>query len=179
VVVHALGEGRQVVLLRKGGLADKGGLFELRGKEFFLYPTYEHQTASAIQPRHLKDYASILEDTKEKDQVPIQYYARVEEYAELSDLERLLMLRDEHIWSDQFVTQRFQYKAERPMQVLTVRVYRLPKPIVLDVVSFYRGCKSWVDLKAELSAEGAEPVLAEEAFRARAEEIRNLLGSDH
>lgn len=177
VVVQALSEGKQVLLFRKGGLADEDGTFHLRGKDFFLYPTYEHQNPSSIQSRFLKEYASILEDRKERERVGIGFHATVEELAEVSDLERLLALKDHHIWSDDFVKQRLLWKEGTPMQVLTVRVRRLPSPAVIDVEPAYRGCKSWVDLKLKLPTQGAEPVLSEEAFEAKAGEIRKVLAS--
>jgi len=177
VVIQALSEGRQIVLLRKGGLADKNGLFQLRGKEFFLYPTYEHQNQSFIQPRFAKEYAAILADREERERVELGFYATVEDVAEVSDLNKLLSLREYHIWSDDFVRQRFQWKEGTRMQVLTLRVRRLPRPHVIAVEPAYRGCKSWVDLKVELSADGAQPVLPEDAYRSKAEEIRKILGS--
>ena len=50
VVVRAVREGRQILLLRKGGLADENGVFQLKEREFFLYPTYEHQKAALLKP---------------------------------------------------------------------------------------------------------------------------------
>src|ERR1700755_1192312 len=40
-VVAALGSGEQVILIRKGGIADPK--FGLEAERFYLYPTYFHQ----------------------------------------------------------------------------------------------------------------------------------------
>src|SRR5689334_22817537 len=43
VVCAALASGRQIVLLRKGGIYEAAGEFELENREFLLFPTYLHQ----------------------------------------------------------------------------------------------------------------------------------------
>ena len=42
VVQRSLLEGHQIILLRKGGLIEETGDFDLRARQFLLYPTYEH-----------------------------------------------------------------------------------------------------------------------------------------
>src|SRR5207237_612582 len=37
------GEGRQAVILRKGGVSEAGGAFRVEHERFWLYPTYLHQ----------------------------------------------------------------------------------------------------------------------------------------
>ncbi|MGH9628683.1 MAG: DUF1802 family protein, partial [Bryobacteraceae bacterium] len=50
-VVSALGTGRQILLLRKGGIVEaRRGGFELRHHEFLFFPTYEHQHADSLKP---------------------------------------------------------------------------------------------------------------------------------
>ena len=48
--VHALLQGRQTVLLRKGGIHEKR--FVLRGSQFWLYPTVAHSHAGSTRPEH-------------------------------------------------------------------------------------------------------------------------------
>src|SRR5262249_58265871 len=48
--VHALLEGRQLVLLRKGGIGEKR--FELAAREFLLFPTVAHSHAQRVRPEH-------------------------------------------------------------------------------------------------------------------------------
>ena len=49
-VVRALGEGKQILLLRKGGIAEKGGEFRMEEPDFFLFPTFEHQDKTKLKP---------------------------------------------------------------------------------------------------------------------------------
>ena len=55
VVCRALEEGRQVVLLRKGGILEYRQGFEVKHEKFLMFPTFEHQSKDSLQP----DYAGI------------------------------------------------------------------------------------------------------------------------
>ena len=57
IVCKALEEGRQVILLRKGGIMEYKYGFEVKHSNFFLYPTYEHQSKESLQP----DYVNKLD----------------------------------------------------------------------------------------------------------------------
>ena len=48
VVCGALASGRQMVLLRKGGIYEAAGEFEVEHREFLLFPTYLHQNPQMI-----------------------------------------------------------------------------------------------------------------------------------
>src|SRR5262249_6242277 len=50
VICRALAEGRQALILRKGGIEEPGGEFRLASRRFWLYPTYVHQQGTAIKP---------------------------------------------------------------------------------------------------------------------------------
>src|SRR5919206_951628 len=49
VVCRALAEGRQSVVLRKGGIIEETRDFALVERRFLLYPTYEHQDLGSVQ----------------------------------------------------------------------------------------------------------------------------------
>ena len=49
VTVQALAQGRQVLLLRKGGIHEEGKDFRVVHPEFLLYPTYEHQREDLLK----------------------------------------------------------------------------------------------------------------------------------
>src|SRR3954468_20880087 len=48
-VCHALETGRQMVLLRKGGIYEAAGEFEVENPEFLLFPTYLHQNLKMLK----------------------------------------------------------------------------------------------------------------------------------
>src|SRR3712207_7295760 len=58
VVCRALEEGRQVLLLRKGGILEYRQGFKVKHDRFLLFPTYEHQSKDHLQA----DYADRLDD---------------------------------------------------------------------------------------------------------------------
>src|ERR1700733_10380188 len=49
-VCRALTEGRQMLLLRKGGIYESGGEFELEHRQFLFFPTYLHQNLKMLKP---------------------------------------------------------------------------------------------------------------------------------
>ena len=48
VICQALAEGRQSVVLRKGGIAEKTDEFQVEHTRFWLYPTYVHQQRDGV-----------------------------------------------------------------------------------------------------------------------------------
>jgi hypothetical protein len=57
VATRALEQGNTVLLLRKGGIHERGGVFTVAQSQVLLYPTYEHQ-----KPHLLKaEYADQVE----------------------------------------------------------------------------------------------------------------------
>ncbi len=50
VICQALALGRQALILRKGGIAESTGDFQLEQTRFWLFPTYAHQQHAGIKP---------------------------------------------------------------------------------------------------------------------------------
>ena len=50
VICRALAEGKQALILRKGGIAETGGEFAVEHTRFWLFPTYTHQQRDGIRP---------------------------------------------------------------------------------------------------------------------------------
>ena len=61
VVVRALATGRQVILLRKGGIEEEPGEFRVEHAEFFLYPTFEHQHRKYVLSEFLRVFDQAIE----------------------------------------------------------------------------------------------------------------------
>ncbi len=57
-VVLALEQGVHTVLLRKGGISEDTGNFNLDHSRFLLYPTFEHQKPQFLKPGHAHLYQS-------------------------------------------------------------------------------------------------------------------------
>ena len=78
-VCHALAAGIQSVILRKGGIAERGGSFHPEYSRFWLYPTYFHEPrAGGVRP----EYGSLL-DAAERDR-PTPGTVRLSHVAEVS-----------------------------------------------------------------------------------------------
>lgn len=177
VVVKALDEGKQLLLFRKGGIREEEREFRLRHTEFFLYPTYEHQDPCSLQESFHQDFYEAQKNHIAEDKVVISNWARVEEVFEAESLEQLHSLANEYIWSPRYVEQRYNWRKDKPLQVLLLRVYRLPNATTLDVIPEYRGCKSWVELEAEIPAADSRAVISDANFEQRAERIRSVFSS--
>ncbi|MFQ5997782.1 MAG: DUF1802 family protein [Candidatus Bathyarchaeia archaeon] len=174
-VVRALDEGKQALLLRKGGIAEKEQEFRLKHLRFLLFPTYEHQDETSFQPeyrRYIRESESLKLD---EDVIQLTNFATVEEVFELSALDRARALSKYHIWSDQFVKMKFNYRQEKPLNVMTLRVYRLPQSTPVKVTSKYRGCLSWINLDTPIPTNGSRPVLDDAQFSRVGTEIRECV----
>ena len=75
VVIDALARGRQVFLLRKGGIAEGRDGFELSHREFLFYPTWEHQQAGLIRPEFREDFERSRPPSP--NLVPVKYIGKV------------------------------------------------------------------------------------------------------
>ena len=177
VLVEALAQGKQLLLIRKGGIHDPETAFQLEEREFFLYPTLEHQQEDYVRPefRDLFSTEASAEGEKQPPRVSLQVYAGVAYEKRVKDPLALAGLEKFHIWSRHFLEERSRYKPELPIWILVLRAYRLPQPVQQIVRPEYAGCKSWVVLDREISLEGAQPVLDNRRFRTALEEINSRL----
>ena len=171
-VCEALAEGRQVVIFRKGGIAEGPGGFAPEHPSFWLYPTHLHQAQQG-----LRDEGPPPSPPADAGRVDLRALATVDaiHYVEsLSSLERLV---DEHAWSAETVRSRFSYR--RPgLWVLLVRVFVRPIPWSLPISPEQAGCRTWVDLAGPLPTDGMVPALGEADFRRRAGRVRAVLAGE-
>ncbi|SRR6266545_8274394 len=179
VVCHALLTGRQVVLVRKGGIHEARTGFRAEYDSFYLYPNTEHesleQLQSAARPR-LSPYGPPPQDT---GTVLLPGYCHVVDVVPIdpeSEPDRLRALEPLTIWSQPYFDLRLAYKPERPVYVLTLRAYCFPKPLAIPYLAAYGGCRSWVPLRTAVAAAPAEPALGDAAFQAQRRAVLETLG---
>ncbi len=175
VVVEALGAGAQILLLRKGGIKDPGGVFRVQHREFLLYPTWEHQEEALIRPEFRERYKAALHPPADSSRVTFRFYAGVGYEVPVKKASQLEGLEKHHIWQPEFFEKRLSYRPEEPMLALVLRVYRLPKPVHVPVEPAYAGCRSWVPLAQPVPVEGGEPLPDNRKFRDAIEEISSRL----
>lgn len=174
VVVEALACGRQLLIVRKGGIREEEGNFSFQHREFLLYPTTEHQKKEWIRP----EFLPLWDDTPapEAGSVLFQIYAGIAYTQLVRTANALEGLERYHIWTPDFFTSRMRYRPESPAVVALLRVYRLKSSLRHPVFPEYAGCKSWVPLKEAVSLEGAHPVVDNRRFRAALQEVSDRLG---
>ena len=173
VVCRALAQGRQILILRKGGIAEGPRGFEVTDRQFFLFPTYLHQAPESVVPEWRDQLAGCVDPAP--GTVSIAHYAVVSSWLRIASIEKLRALRGLHIWSDAQVEERFRRWSEESVVALMVRVYALPRPVVLESTPEYAGCKSWITLAEQVSLNGVVPVLDDEAFEQRLLELKRVV----
>jgi hypothetical protein len=172
VTCQALATGRQSVLLRKGGIHERGGRFEVEHNEFWLFPTRFHQDPEEIRADAQSLLQQAARDAPAPDSVRLSLYAVVDEVFELTDESLLPRLADLQILAAPTLLERFHYR--RPaLFVLAVRIYRRAEPITLDESPHFAGCRTWVDLEQDLTTDGLVPVLDDATHNERAIAIRS------
>lgn len=164
VICQALAEGRQALVLRKGGIAEDSGEFSLEHDRFWLFPTYVHQQQDGIKPEAVPLLEKVEAERPAKGLLRLSHYAEVEGVYHVLDVVGALRLADLHLWSPATVLARFAYRSPG-LYVVPLRVYQAPQPCELANLPSYAGCRSWVELERDLPTEGATPVLTNEAFR--------------
>ena len=175
-MIAALASGRQLVLIRKGGLIEPGTGFDLVSPSFVFYPTFEHQTVNYARPEFQASFETAMADRAPQGSVRVSLFGITTASAQVKDPSIVGKLSPFHIYNDAFLSQRLKWQPDMPLVIAIIRAYRLPT-VDLPVASHYAGCKSWVDLESPVSLERATPVLDHADFTLRAEQISKILSS--
>jgi hypothetical protein len=172
-VVHALLDGRQRVLLRKGGIGEKR--FELQSREFLLFPTVAHSHAPRVRPEH-RDLLSAGAADSTDDRLVLRAVAKVVAAQEVNRPDGLSAIEDLHIWTAASVREdRLDFRPRHKLAVLVVSVIPLAEPVSIARVPEFGGCTSWVQLPlADIRL--AAPVHDEPALNQVARRVRDAVG---
>jgi hypothetical protein len=177
VILKALSEGRQVLLLRKGGLVERNKGFTVEHTEFFLFPTYLHQQRKGIVPAWTAELHQILASPPPEDRVVLTHYAVVRDAFRITDRDRLGRITGRHVFNDEEIQKRFFYGKTPGLHLILLRVFRLPEPIQIPSLAQYAGCRSWVDLEQDLPTTGCRPVVDDGTFDREIRRVTALLRS--
>ena len=159
IVCDALLTGRQAILLRKGGIHETAGEFELEHREFLFFPTYLHQNSDSVKPSW-RD--RIQTRDAEPATVQIAGWAVVHWIGRVVDRLKFDRLDDLHIWNKPLIDMRFNYRPDNPLYVILLRTYRLEQNVSMAIDFDYAGCRSWVPLKTSVNIDASRAVLPEE-----------------
>ncbi len=163
VICEALAQGKQSLILRKGGIAETAGRFRPDHNTFVLYPTAFHEHRENVKPA-----AGPLWEAAHQHPVPpgtlrFTHWVEVVAVQQIREFDRVLALEPLHVWSSEVVHQRFQYRTPG-LFALVVRVYQLASEVLQAERPEYAGCKSWVQLEAPVDTAGSEPVISDIRF---------------
>lgn len=169
LVCAALGDGRQSVIVRKGGIAEGRAGFQFRHPNFFLFPTFFHE-----QSERTRSPAAVL-PARLPNEVEIRFWARIEETEVLDDWEKTRALAPFHILQESVVRERFDYDEVPGVQVAFVRVFRLEPVWRLADAPHYGGCRSWVELPDPPTGLQLHPVVEAREQAQRRKQFRGVL----
>lgn len=180
VAVRALREGRQVMLLRKGGIHDVGGQFEVAARDVLLFPTYLHENeqVDALQPCYGQWRTEEDRRRPEGEVVRIDAFARITDILIVRDTGAIFTLASQHIYSDALLRFRIESEPNKPLYALFLRAYDLPRSVIVPMEMDYYGCKSWITLNQPIPTTGAVPCLSEHTYQERVRVARRLLAGE-
>ena len=154
-VIDALGRGEQVILIRKGGIADPH--FGLEADRFYLYPTNYH------------------EGGEETRTVPITHWCEVARTWQVHDLDSLHRLAPLVVMDRATLDTRYRFRPDQAINVIAVRTFKLPQAVTIRLHEEYEVCRSWISFEDEIGIDGSTPVLRDAELTALIESIDALL----
>jgi len=171
-VVQALGAGEQILLLRKGGIAEGRGGFQIRADAFWLFPTAFHAQREKTKPSAAKWFSS---PPPVENELRLEYSAKIVKSTFVTDWSTVQALDPYHIWTMDTVRERFNWSKPPGVHALVLRIYKTGTPVVLPLTPEMAGCKSWVEVPAALETYPSSPVLSEANFAAKRAPLDLLL----
>ena len=177
VAVKALSKGKQILILRKGGIHRADKEFRVVHPEFLLYPTYEHQRRELVQTTSHLDLEQTLIENENPKLIEFSHWCKVTDKFEVSEQDVLDDIAPYHIWTSDYASKRLRWRPKQPLTIALLRMYSMERPQSLRVLDEYGGCKSWVELEQEVRLGEMTPVLSDEEYEAQANVIRRALDS--
>ena len=159
LLITSMMQGQHHLMLRKGGLGDADQEFQLEQARFLLFPTWEHQKMEMFSYGLMPEPESMAEDS-----LVIEAWAEMSAMFKINNGSNLSNLKPLHVWSESYVRMRMEYKPEKPLYLVLLRIYQLAKPHAIPNLPRYGGCRSWVTLDDEIPLEGSKPVISETEF---------------
>ena len=131
-VVHALLDGRQTVLLRKGGIHEKR--FSLRGSRFVVFPTVAHSHAESTRPEHA-DLLPLGSADVIDSAVVVRAELEVVEAIAVRRPDRIAELEPFHIWTTESVRRnRIDFRPRHELSAIVVRARPLAVPVTVPLL---------------------------------------------
>lgn len=173
-VVASLANGDTCILLRKGGIAEKG--FKLKSRSWAFYPTAFHDAAAFLQPGAAAAFGAAPGATPGQDADLAVLGECTAAWQTDDGPGALAALAGFHPWSEALLTTRLNWRPADKLTVLEVRAWVLPQPHRLGGSPDHGGCKSWLEMPP-LAASGCRPALDEAAWERHQRAVRVALAT--
>ncbi len=170
---QALLEGKQAVLLRKGGIHEKG--FDVSDPCFYIFPTYLHQEADKFRPEFKELGAHSQAGNPGNETLILSAAAEVVDSVSTTSREPLSELAKLTVMTEEALDIRYNWKPEQALHILLVRVRPLVVAQTLPMLPRYGGCRSWIKVGPLPSVEWKDPVLDDSALEKIQQDIRSIL----
>ena len=124
-MARALLDGRQTLLLRKGGIREQR--FDVRGDRFVLFPTVAHSHVERVRPEHRDALEAADPDVRDDGTFVVRCGVTLVDVVDVVRPAGLGALEDLHIWTASSVqADRLDFRPKLPLQALVVRAVELP-----------------------------------------------------
>ena len=171
-VVKALEQGKQTVILRKGGILETASGFNIESKKFFLFPTWEHQETKHVRPEFHDFLNNVLDNKPNEGFNKISSYAEVMYEKDVEDEEIINNLTEFHVWSDSYIQERRNWMPEKPMKAVFLKTVKIPE-FDLPLKSEFSGCKSWIELNSNFGT--GESTLSDNEINDKLEKFKEIV----
>jgi hypothetical protein len=146
-VVKALEQGKQTVILRKGGILETASGFNIESKKFFLFSTWEHQETKHVKPEFHDFLNKVLGKKPDEGFNKISSYAEVLYEKDVESNDIINNLSSFHVWSDSYIQERRNWMPQKPMKAVFLRTMKIAE-FNLPLQPEFSGCKSWIELNS-------------------------------
>lgn len=175
VAVKALREGRQILLVRKGGISEETRHFKIQAERFLFFPTYEHQRADLLQPDFQDDLTAVLAEQRDPTTVRFDTFAALTDLIEVTEPAQVEALAPFYCFSTQYAEERLRWKPRHPLLVMAIRAYRLKQPIEVAARPDFGGCKSWITLDEDVTPDNLVAAVDDATYAAQIAAVRAAL----
>ena len=171
-VVKALEQGKQTVILRKGGILETASGFNIESKKFFLFPTWEHQETKHVKPEFHIFLKDVLNKKPDEGLNKITSYAEILFEKDVISDNTISELSSFHVWSDSYIKERRNWMPEKPMKAVFLKTVIIPE-FNLPLKPEFQGCKSWIEINSNFQ-EGRS-ALEESEIERRLQEFKEIV----
>ena len=171
-VVKALENGKQTVILRKGGILETDSGFNVESKEFLLFPTWEHQEEIFLKPEFHNFLNDVLKQKPKKGFNKISSFAKVLYEKDIKSNETINALSSFHVWSNAYIQERMNWMPEKPMKAVFLQAFNIEE-MMIPLKTEFQGCKSWVEINSNINE--SRSVLSDLVIDSKLKEFKEIV----